>query len=472
MKILILHFRSAPGADGSGSPLKTDPTDSAGTDGVSLEIKKRKSLLESMGHKVSICSAYGWADLPVPALEFDREQVTAMNRSLFGSGITGFRDELELKRAFQQAVEKLKEELKVGLRRLAPDMLFVHNVLALPVHPVATVALTELLGELRLPCVAVHHDILSEGAYKFRPSCDFARSLLAQYFPPRLPNLAHWTINTRNQAALASNGIAAKVIHDTMDFDQKLDADAYGKLRSELRAKHQMAKSDIVLFVGARITPNKQIELAADLTAVLANHRQDLLGKRLYHGDSFDRESRIVLVLAGRPERTFADYQSKVLNHLKRLGIDWMYVGDTVLPRRVAAAGFYALYPDMYTMADFVLYPSSWEGFGNQLLEALAAGLPVVAFEYPVYKEDIAPKDVRVISLGDTVSHDSASGLARISEATLEQAAVRMIPFLTDKKEREAVTTHNIRVGKRHFDFSVLREHLAEAVDWAVKQGA
>ncbi len=467
MKILILHFRSAPRAGRSGYLPRADPTDSAGTDGVSLEIMKRQSLLESMGHEVSICSAYGWADLAVPLLEFDREQVATMNRSLFGSGIADSRDELELKRAFQRAVEELKKELNGGFRRLAPDTLFVHNVLALPVHPVATVALAELLRELRLPCVAVHHDILSEGAYKFRPTCGFARSLLADYFPPKLPNLAHWTINTRNQAALVSRGIATKVIHDTMDFDHRLDSDVYANLRSELRAKHQIAKSDIVLFVGARIAPNKQIEVAADLTAVLATHCQDLLGKRLYNGELFNRDSRFVLVLAGRPERAFADYQSKHFAHLERLNVDWMYVGDTVLPRRVAAEGYYALYPDMYTMADFVLYPSSWEGFGNQLLEAFAASLPVAAFEYPVYKEDIAPKDVRVISLGDKVTYESASGLTRISEATLEQAALRMIPLLRDKKEREAVTAHNIKIGKRYFDSSVLRAHLAEAVDWA-----
>ena len=257
---------------------------------------------------------------------------------------------------------------------------------------------------------------------------EFARSLLATYFPPKLPNLAHWTINTRNQEALVSRGIAAKVIHDTMDFDHRLDPGTYDKLRSEIRAKHRIATSDVVLFVGARIAPNKQIEVAGDLTAILANHRQDLLGKRLYNGELFNRDSRIVLVLAGRPERAFADYQSALFAHLERLKVDWMYVGDTVLPRQVATEGYYALHPDMYTIADFVLYPSSWEGFGNQLLEALAAGLPVVVFEYPVYKEDIAPKGVRVISLGDTVTHESASGLARISGATLEQAARKMIP--------------------------------------------
>ena len=470
MNVLILHFRSAPGADRSGSPLKTDPTDSAGADGVSLEIKKRQSLLESMGHTVSICSAYDWADLPVPALEFDRQQVSMMNRSLFGSAIDGSRDQRELESAFRQAVRELKKELQDGFGSLAPDMLFVHNVLALPVHPVATVALTELLSELRLPCVAIHHDILSEGAYKFQPTSDFARSLLATYFPPKLPNLVHWTINTRNQKALVSRGIAAKVIHDTMDFNHRLDPEAHDKLRSELRTKHRIAKSDVVLFVGARIAPNKQIEVAADLTAVLTNHRQDLIGKRLYNGELFNRDSRIVLALAGRPERAFADYQSALFAHLKKLKVDWMYVGDTVLPRRVAAEGYYALYPDMYAMADFILYPSNWEGFGNQLLEAFAAGLPTVVFEYPVFQEDIAPKGVRVISLGDTVTRETASGLARISEGTLEQAALKMIPLLADSKEREIVTAHNIEVGKRHFDFNVLQAHLAEGVEWAARR--
>ena len=43
MNILILHFRSAPSAERSGSQLRTDPTDSAGADGESLEIKKRQA---------------------------------------------------------------------------------------------------------------------------------------------------------------------------------------------------------------------------------------------------------------------------------------------------------------------------------------------------------------------------------------------------------------------------------------------
>jgi glycosyltransferase involved in cell wall biosynthesis len=468
MKVLILHFRSARPPSKAGHLTRPHVTDSAGTDGVSLEIMKRQALLEAMGHEVYICSAYDWADLPIPALEFDREDVATMMRNLFGQAITDFAGEVDLERAFGRAVADLKRELGQGIEALAPDMLFVHNMLSLPVHPVATVALAELLAELRLPCVAIHHDVLSEGAYKFTPTCDFARSLLDGYFPPKMPNLSHWTINTRNQRALRARGVQAKVIHDTMDFRHRLGAREQASLRRELRAKHGLASSDVALFVGARIVPNKQIELAAHLAAALQGLRPDMFGKALYHGEVFTRDSRIVLVLAGRPERAFADYQAKLFALLDALKVAWMYVGDEVLPMRVAEEGFYALYPDMYTMADFVLYPSGWEGFGNQLLEAFAAGLPVVVFEYPVFKEDIAPKGVRVISLGDTVLEErDPAGLVRVPEKVLTQAAQAMLPILTDQRERKRVTEHNIAVGKRYFSFDVLRAHLSEAVRWA-----
>jgi glycosyltransferase involved in cell wall biosynthesis len=468
MKVLILHFRSARPPSKAGHLTTPDVTDSAGTDGVSLEIMKRQALLEAMGHEVYICSAYDWADLPIPALEFDREDVATMMRNLFGQAITDFAGEVELERAFGRAVADLKRELGQGIKALAPDMLFVHNMLSLPVHPVATVGLTELLAALRLPCVAIHHDVLSEGAYKFTPTCDFARSLLDGYFPPKMPNLSHWTINTRNQRALEARGVQAEVIHDTMDFRHRLGAQEQARLRRELRAKHGLASSDVALFVGARIVPNKQIELAAHLAAALQGLRPDMFGKALYHGEVFARESRIVLVLAGRPERAFADYQARLFALLDALKVAWMYVGDEVLPMRVAEEGFYALYPDMYTMADFVLYPSGWEGFGNQLLEAFAAGLPVVVFEYPVFKEDIAPKGVRVISLGDTILEErDPAGLVRVPEKVLTQAAQEMLTILTDQRERKRVTEHNIAVGKRYFSFDVLRAHLSEAVRWA-----
>ena len=470
MKVLIVHFRSAPSHSlkESRQSTRAGEIDSAGTDGVSLEMMKRRTLLEAMGHEVAICSAYNWADFPIPALEFDSEEVMQMMRNLFGPGLADFASEAELKRAFDISLSELKRELGKMITDFAPGILFVHNILSLPVHPVATVALTDLLRETQLPCSAIHHDILSEGAYKFTPTCDFAKSILDEYFPPTMPNLSHWTINSRNQRALKKKGVEAKVVHDTMDFDQRLDMAERARIRTSLRGKHGIKPNDIVLFVGARIVPNKQTELAGHLTAILQSLRQEMVGRKLYHGEVFSEDSRIMLVLAGRPERAFADYRERLFELFDALGIVWMYVGNEVRPIRSEEEGFYALYPDMHTMADFVLYPTGWEGFGNQLLEAFAAGLPVVVFDYPVFKEDIAPKGVQVVSLGDTILEETDSaGLVQLPAEVLSRAVPEMIAILTTPELYRSITAHNIMVGKKYFSFDVLRTHLGDAIDWA-----
>jgi len=468
MKVLFVHFRSAPSSsEQQRQPAEVCVIDSAGTDGVSLEMMKRRGILNEMGHEVAICSAYYWADFPVPALEFDSEEVMRMMRNLFGPEIADFASEAELKRAFDSSLIELKQKLRKVVEDFMPGVLFIHNILALPVHPVATVALTELLKETGLPSVGIHHDVLSEGSYKFRPTRNFAKSILDEYYPPIISNLRHWTINSRNQRALKKRGIDAGVIHDTMDFDQKLDPSEQAKIRASLRGKHNIKPNDIVLFVGARIVPNKQTEVAGHLTAMLQSLHQDIVGKKLYHGQVFSEESRIVLVLAGRPERAFADYQERLFELFDALRIVWVYVGNEVCPLRSEAEGLYALYPDMYAMADFVLYPTGWEGFGNQLLEAFAAGLPAVVFEYPVFKEDIAPKGVRVVSLGETIlEHRDSAGLVQLPAEVLTRAAHEMIAILTTPEVYRSITAHNIMVGKKYFSFDVLRTHLRDAIDW------
>jgi len=470
MRVLIVHFRSAPGHDLKElrQPAKAGEIDSAGTDGVSLEMMKRRSLLEDMGHQVAICSAYNWADFPIPALEFDSKEVMQMMQNLFNPGLAKFANETELKGTFDIFLLQLKQELGKVIADFTPGVLFVHNILSLPVHPVATVALTEILRETRLPCAAIHHDVLSEGAYKFTPTCNFAKFILEQYFPPTIPNLKHWTINSRNQRALKKKGIEAKVIHDTMDFNHKLGAAEQARIRASLRGKHNIKPNDIVLFVGARIVPNKQTELAGHLTASLQSLRQEMVGRKLYHGEVFSKESRLVLVLAGRPEHAFANYRERLFKLFNALKIVWMYVGNEVRPIRSEERGFHALCPDMYTMADFVLYPTGWEGFGNQLLEAFAASLPVVVFEYPVFKEDIAPKGVKVVSLGNTTlkERDSA-GLVQLPVEVLTRATHEMLTILTTPETYRSITAHNIMVGKKYFSFDVLRSHLRETIDWA-----
>jgi glycosyltransferase involved in cell wall biosynthesis len=430
MKILIIHFRSAPPL--TLGNLDTPASDSAGTDGVSLEIQKRSALLQELGHQVSICSAYSWSDFPVPELEFDSEEVRRIMRNLFGpAGISGYTGESELRTAFQASVQVSERKIGRVVDSAAPDLIFVHNVLSLPVHPAATIALTGLLEKTGILCTAVHHDVLSEGAYKFTATCPYAQQLLDDYFPPRLPNLSHWVINSRNRRILEKKSIVAKVIHDTMDFHYQLPENERGILRQRLRQLYGIRTADVVLFVGCRLVPNKQIELAGYLTASLQKVSEKLIGRSLYNGEIFTEANSFVLVLAGRPERTFAAYRDKVFSLFDTLGIRYLYAGDRVRPVRSEEQDLYALYPDMYSVADFVLYPTGWEGFGNQLLEAMAARLPVAVFEYPVFKEDIAPKGTKIVSLGDRIKgSQDKSRLVCLDEEVLARTAGEIVDLL------------------------------------------
>ena len=49
--------------------------------------------------------------------------------------------------------------------------------------------------------------------------------------------------------------------------------------------------------------------------------------------------------------------------------------------------------PTLYRAADAFAFPSEREGFGLVVLEAQAAGLPVVASDLPVLREFLAPGD-------------------------------------------------------------------------------
>jgi glycosyltransferase involved in cell wall biosynthesis len=104
---------------------------------------------------------------------------------------------------------------------------------------------------------------------------------------------------------------------------------------------------------------------------------------------------------------------------------------------------------DVYPHADFVTYPSLYEGFGNALIEAIYFRLPALVNRYSVYAADIGP-------LGfDFVEIDGA-----VTDAAV--AATRAL--LDDRALRQRAVEHNYALASEHFSYEAVARQLAPLI--------
>ena len=101
-------------------------------------------------------------------------------------------------------------------------------------------------------------------------------------------------------------------------------------------------------------------------------------------------------VVGGHSFQDYADYRERTLERAAALGLE-MGV-DIVLLGTVPDDEL----ADWYRAADAFVFPSVKEGWGIAVMEALAAGLPVVAADIPVFREYITDgRDAILVSPGD-----------------------------------------------------------------------
>ena len=199
----------------------------------------------------------------------------------------------------------------------------------------------------------------------------------------------HWRDLMRDQY-----GVKAEVVHNGVDADLFRSADA--GLAARLRQAVCPEGQQLILSVGG-IEPRKGSDTLVRALAALRERGRDP-----------------VLAIVG--DHSFQDYRAyvdRVLAMLPGLGLR--------LGRDVVRLGTVpdAELPAWYAAADVLAFPSTKEGWGLAVLEAMSAGLPVVASDLPVFLEYLTPgQDALVVPV------DDAQALSRALAAVLDDRAL------------------------------------------------
>jgi glycosyltransferase involved in cell wall biosynthesis len=233
------------------------------------------------------------------------------------------------------------------------ELVVVENLCSLPINPDAAALAAEVLQQHRGPVVFHHHDLPWQRAGLYSPAG----------IPPRREASLHVTINDHSRDELAHRGIEAVTIRNAFDLDPLLgDRDA-------TRQAFGFGHDDLVLLQPTRAIPRKNIPGAIAFAAAL---------------DAQLPQRAVRLWITGPAEDGYDDVFARL-------------AAESPVPVTVGRAESVA---DAYAAADLVVFPSTWEGFGNPVIESIAHRRAIAVGSYPVLDE-LRAFGVTLLSIDD-----------------------------------------------------------------------
>ncbi|MDG2381479.1 MAG: glycosyltransferase family 4 protein [Pirellulaceae bacterium] len=396
----------------------------AGTDGVSLEASKWAQILWDHRH-VSYwfggkLDTHPDISMLVPHAYFGNPDIQWINNRVFGKTTR----EPEVTRRVNALADHLKRTLYDFTRRFDIEILIVQNALCIPMNVPLGVAITSFIAETGFPTIAHHHDFYWE---RDRFSVNAIGDLLQMSFPPCMPSIQHVTINSEAQRALSHRrGESSVLVPNVLNFENPpSESDEYTK---NFREDIGLEPDDIMFLQPTRVVPRKGIEHSISLISALKNPKCKLIVTH-QSGDEGD------------------DYLHVLTEMAENHNVDLRFVSERVGDIRGISEDGKKIYDlaDSYAQADFITYPSLYEGFGNALIEAFYYRKPVLVNRYSIFVTDIEPMGFQVITMNGYMTRDVVSQVRRVME---------------DPVYREDIVNHNYELGKRFFSYSVLRRKL------------
>ncbi len=400
----------------------------AGVDGVSLEILKIASVLEEMGHQCFYCAGeLGPTAQPsklVPEMHFLHPTAQELHKVAFENDSISH---AERQKIYDEA-EKIRRALEEFIATHQIDLIFVQNASCIPMNIALGIAIRDLVSRTQICTLCHHHDFYWE---RDRYLHNNIQDILDDAFPPKLTPIKHIVINTPMQRRLrAWRGIEAYLLPNVFDFENPPPPP--DDFANTFRQTFDIKEDDLVILQPTRIIRRKAIEKAIELVRKL-------------------NDPRMVFVVTGYEGDEAGHYGTWLREEAERAGIRYRFIGDFVGAERGEKNGkpIFSLW-DIYPHADFITYPSVYEGFGNALLETIYFRKPFIVHRYGPYVADIRPKGVRAVEF----SYD-------ITDEVLAQ--VKQI--IDDKNLYDEIVEHNYQIALQHFSFAVLRNTLRRILD-------
>lgn len=396
----------------------------SGTDGVTLETSKWAQVLSKMGH------SYFWfaglldrspeRSFLVPEAFFQYDQNIWINQRVLGRK----RRDPAVTDSIDQLKALLKRRLREFIAKFDLDLLIAENILTIPMHIPLGLALTEIIAETQIPTIAHHHDFYWE---RTRFSVNAVGDYLRMAFPPNLPNIEHVVINSAAQEELAlRTGISSIIIPNVLDFENPplIDHEKTESFMNSIGLTHD----DVMILQPTRIVQRKGIEYAIQLVEEL-------------------NDFRYKLVISHEAGDEGIDYAQWLQETAKARGVDLRLVGihmaDPMNPE-VNNHERLSLW-DVYPHADFITYPSLYEGFGNAFLEAIYFKKPLLINRYAIFVKDIEPKGFDLIAMDGYLTQEKIDKVRNVLESS---------------EIRKKMVNTNYEIAKNHYSFKVLRRWL------------
>ena len=395
-----------------------------GTDGVSLETEKWAEVLQRMGYEcfyfAGLCDRSPSKTMIVPEAHFEDPIIKKIEENCFKK----YRRTSETTGVIHSVRRHLKVNIYKFVKKYHIDLIIAENCLAIPMNIPLGLALTEYIAETGIPTIAHHHDFYWERPRFF---VNAVQDFLQMAFPPSLHSIQHIVINSEADRELSyRTGISPVVIPNVLDFKKK--PPSINHFNNDVRETFGLEEDDIFIMQPTRMVARKGIEHTVEVVSRLKNPKAKLV---ITHSTSDEGDA----------------YEKRILSYAEHLGVPLIIKPEIIGDKRGRTPDGKKIYTlwDVYPHADLIAYPSTYEGFGNALIEAIYFKKPILVNQYSAYVMDIKPYGFKAIEMAGYVTDEVIDEINAILE---------------DKDCYNENAEKNFELAARFFSYEVLKRKL------------